>query len=110
MEHNLHRSKRELKRWINGDLPGVRLTAESEGVKVKERIEAIEDELAHKMNDMLDVKKFIRKFEGQDHQILTMTYMNGLTLVSIASELNYNPDYIRRRHAEVMKIVKLVNA
>ncbi|EOO39029.1 phage protein [Bacillus cereus VD133] len=88
----------------------VRLTAESEGAKVEERIEAIEYELAHKMNDVFDLKKLICKFKGLDHQILKLKYMDGLTLASIASELNYNPDYIRQRHAEVMRIVKFVDA
>ncbi len=109
MEFDLQRSKRELKRWISGDLQDVRLTAESEGAKVEERIAAIEYELAHKMNDMWDLNKLIYKFEGLDHQILKLKYVDGLTLANIASELNYNPDYIRRRHAEVMKVVKFVD-
>ncbi|MEW4235981.1 hypothetical protein Q0N71_14500 [Bacillus thuringiensis] len=110
LDYNLDKAKAELKRWVSGDLREVRLTAESEGAKVEERIEAIEYELAHKMNDRYDLNKLICKFEGLDHQILKLKYMDGLTLASIASELKYNPDYIRRRHAEVMKIVKFVDA
>ncbi|PGM94529.1 ECF-type sigma factor [Bacillus cereus] len=110
LENHLYRSKRELKRWMGGDLSKYKLTVDSDGAKVEEHIEAIEYELAHKMNDVFDLKKLIRKFEGLDHQILKLKYMDGMTLASIASELNYNPDYIRRRHAEVMKIVKFVDA
>lgn len=52
IEFDLQRSKRELKRWVSGDLQEVRLTAESEGAKVEERIATIEYELAHKMNNL----------------------------------------------------------
>ncbi|PEE35995.1 hypothetical protein [Bacillus cereus] len=110
LEHNLDKTKAELKRWVYGDLQYVSLTRDSQGAKVEEHIAAIEYELAYKMNDVFDLKKLIRKFEGLDHQILKLKYMDGLTLASIASELNYNPDYIRRRHAEVMRIVKFVDA
>ncbi|MGX5576150.1 hypothetical protein ACWKTS_33645 [Bacillus toyonensis] len=110
LEYNLDKTKAELKRWVYGDLRYVSLTRDSQGAKVEECMEAIEYELAHKMNDVFDLKKLIRKFEGLDHQILKLKYMDGLTLACIASELNYNPDYIRRRHAEVMRIVKFVDA
>ncbi|PFA51454.1 hypothetical protein [Bacillus cereus] len=110
LEYNLDKTKAELKRWVYGDLQYVSLTRDSQGAKVEEHIAAIEYELAYKMNDVFDLKKLIRKFEGLDHQILKLKYMDGLTLASIASELNYNPDYIRRRHAEVMRIVKFVDA
>ncbi|PEP81299.1 hypothetical protein CN585_31315, partial [Bacillus toyonensis] len=46
LEYNLDKTKVELKRWIYGDLQGVRLTVASEGAKVEERMEAIEYELA----------------------------------------------------------------
>ncbi len=51
-DYNLDKTKVELKRWISGDLQDVCLTTESEGAKVEERIEAMENELAHKMNEM----------------------------------------------------------
>ncbi|MBH0340129.1 phage protein [Bacillus thuringiensis] len=106
VEYNLEKTKAELKRWVYGDLRGVRLTAESEGAKVECRVEAIEYELAHKMNDMYKLRKLISKFRGLDNQILKMKYVEGMTLEKIACELHYHPNYIRKRHAEMLRIVK----
>ncbi|PGZ44114.1 hypothetical protein COE56_30535 [Bacillus anthracis] len=109
LEYNLDKTKAELKRWVSGDLREVRLTAESEGAKVEERIEAIEYELAHKMNAMHDLLKLISKFKGLDNQILKLKYVYGMTLEQIAMNLNYSPNYIKRKHAEVRKIIKFVD-
>jgi len=109
LEYNLDKTKAELKRWISGDLQNVRLTAESEGAKVEGRIEAIEYELAHKMNEEYDLKLLINKFTGLDHQILKMKYVDGMTLEEIAFELHYSTGYIRRKHAEIRKIVKFLD-
>ncbi|MGG0185147.1 hypothetical protein [Bacillus rhizoplanae] len=109
LEYNLDKIKTELKRWVYGDLQEVRLTAESEGAKVEEHIEVIEYELAHKMNAMYDLKELINKFKGLDNKILKMKYVDGMTLASIAFELNYSPDYIKRKHYEIRKIIKFVD-
>ncbi|ACK96719.1 hypothetical protein CN498_29330 [Bacillus thuringiensis] len=109
LEYNLDKSKAELKRWISGDLQNVRLNAESEGAKVEGRIEVIEYELAYKMNEEYDLKLLINKFTGLDHQILKMKYVDGMTLEQIAFELHYSTGYIRRKHAEIRKIVKFLD-
>ncbi|HDR3902591.1 TPA: hypothetical protein QCO88_005254, partial [Bacillus cereus] len=75
LEYNLDKTKAELKRWIHGDLQDVRLTAGSEGAKVEERIEAIEYELAHKMNDMYKLKELINTFKGLEHKIAYLKYV-----------------------------------
>ncbi|PEF32615.1 hypothetical protein [Bacillus wiedmannii] len=106
LEYNLDKTKAELKRWIYGDLQGIRLSAASEGAKVEKRVGAIEYELAHKMNDRHTLKILMNKFKGLDNQILRMKYVDGMTLEKIACELHYHPNYIRRRHAEMMRIVK----
>ncbi|PFZ96312.1 hypothetical protein, partial [Bacillus wiedmannii] len=90
IEFNLDKSKAELKRWTSGDLQHVRLTTESEGAKVEGRVEAIEYELGHKMNEMFDLKILINKFTGLDHQILKMKYVDGMTLEQIAFDLHYS--------------------
>ncbi|OSX89114.1 hypothetical protein [Bacillus mycoides] len=109
LECKLDKTKAELKRWISGDLQDVRLTVESEGAKVEDRIEAIEYELAHKMNEVYDLKFLINKFTGLDHRILKMKYVDGMTLEQIAFELHYSTGYIRRKHAEIRKIVKFLD-
>ncbi|PGR32024.1 hypothetical protein COC64_26240 [Bacillus cereus] len=109
LDYNLDKTKAELKRWISGDLREVRLTAESEGAKVEERIEAIEYELAHKMNDMYKLKKLISKFRGLENRILKLKYVEGMTLEKIAEELNYSPQYIYNKHAAMREKVEYSN-
>ena len=109
LDYNLDKTKAELKRWVSGDLRKVCLTAESEGAKVEERVEAIEYELAHKMNSMYNLLALINKFKGLDNQILVKKYIYGMTLEQIAWDLNYSPNYIKRKHAEVRKIIKFLD-
>ncbi|MDC2863775.1 ECF-type sigma factor [Bacillus sp. BP-3] len=110
LENKLERSKKELKRWVWGDLSKYKLTADSDGAKVEDRIEVIEYELAHKMNDMYDLKEMISKFKGLDNKIIQMKYIEGMTLEQIALDLDYSPYYIKRKHAEIRKIINFVDA
>ncbi|MED1305037.1 hypothetical protein BK704_13700 [[Bacillus thuringiensis] serovar konkukian] len=106
LEHNLYRSKRELKRWISGDLRDVCLTAESEGAKVEEHIEAIEYELAFKMNEMFDLKKVIQSFKELEHKIMYGKYVEGMMFERIAEELIYSTQYIYNKHAEIKRKIE----
>ncbi|AJQ61223.1 phage protein [Bacillus thuringiensis serovar morrisoni str. 4AA1] len=108
LEYNLDKTKTELRRWVSGDLREVRLTAESEGAKVENRIEAIEYELAHKMNDMYRLKKLISKFRGLENQILKLKYVDGMTLEEIAEVVNYSSSHIKKKHAELVRLIKFV--
>ncbi|MDR4441779.1 hypothetical protein [Bacillus cereus] len=109
LDYNLDKTKAELKRWVSGDLREVRLTAESEGAKVEERIEAIEYELAYKMNDMYKLKKLINTFKGLEHKIAYLKYVEGMTLEKIAEELNYSSQYIYNKHAAMREKVEYSN-
>ncbi|CAM4214561.1 hypothetical protein BAMA_02065 [Bacillus manliponensis] len=106
LEYNLDKTKAELKRWISGDLQNVRLTAESDGAKVEVYIEAIEYELAHKLNDMYKLKKLVSTFKGLENRILKLKYIDGMTLERVAEELNYSTGYINKKHAEIMRRFK----
>lgn len=106
LDYNLDKTKAELKRWVSGDLQDVRLTAESEGAKVEERIEAMENELAHKMNEMHNLLVLINKFKGLENRVLKMKYVDGMTLEEIAEDMNYSSSYIYKKHAEIIKRIK----
>lgn len=103
LEQNLERTKRELKRWVEGDLAKVKLTAESHGAKVEDIIERIEWELAHKMNDLYDIKKLVSAFDGLEHKILIKKYVEGKTLEVAAKELGYTTQYIYNKHSQIKK-------
>lgn len=106
LEFNLERSKKELDRWIGGDLWNVKLTAESDGAKLEDRIESIEYELAHKLNDLHDLKKLISTFDGLEYKILYRKHVEGKTLETIANELNYSTNYIKIKHANAMRMME----
>lgn len=105
MEFNLDRSYRELKRWVEGDLAGVKLTAESNGARLEEFIETAEYDLAHKMNDLYEARKLIATFSGLDNQILFGKYVEGKTLLDVALDLDKSPNYIYNKHAQIMKMI-----
>ncbi|PCD84786.1 hypothetical protein CNQ87_10620 [Lysinibacillus fusiformis] len=107
LEYNLTKTKRELRRWENvNDLGKYKLEAESLGANVEEKIEAIEYELAHQMNDLFDLKKLICTFNGLEYKILYRKHVEGKTLETIACELNYSTNYIKMKHANIMRMMK----
>lgn len=109
LEFNLERSQKELKRWVSGDLAGVKLTAESDGAKLEERIERIERELQIKLAEQKDFMELISKFSGLNHKILKSKYVDGMTLEEIAEELNYSASYIYKKHAEIAKMIRFAH-
>lgn len=106
IEFNLQRSQRELKRWRGGDLSKYKLAPDSDGTKVEDHIERIEYELAHKMDDLHDLKKLIRTFKGLEHKIMYGKYVEGKTLEYLAIEFGYSRSYIYQKHAEIMRRIK----
>lgn len=105
LEMNLERSRKELSRWVSGDLAKYKLTAESDGAKLEERIAAIEYELAHKENDLQDMKNLIASFGGLENQIIYKKYIEGMTLEKIAEDLNYSTQYIYNKHSQIKRLV-----
>ncbi|HHY72689.1 MAG TPA: hypothetical protein GX497_05605 [Bacillus bacterium] len=105
LEFELTRNKRELRRWIQGDLRNVKLDRESIAANLEEVIVNIEYELAHKMNDLYDAKKLISKFKGLENKILFKKYVEGKTLTEAAYELGYTPGYIYNKHAQIIKMI-----
>lgn len=109
LEYKLERERRELGRWTSGDLFKVRLTEGSIASGLEERIEVMEYELAHVMNDAFNAKKLIRTFKGIENKILYHKYVDGLTLSEIAVELTYSYNYVKSKHAEVMRMIKFAD-
>lgn len=109
LEFELERSKKELRRWVSGDLRDVKLTEKSNGAKLEDIISIKEYELAHKMNDLLDAKKLISKFKGLENKILFMKYVEGKTLTETAYELGYTPGHIYNKHAQIIKMINFAH-
>ena len=109
LEFNLEQSQRELRRWVEGDLRDVKLTAESDGAKLEERIGRIQKELRIKQEERGQFLKLISRFVGLDNQLLRLKYIDGMTLEEIAEELNYSASYIYKKHAEIIKMIKFAH-
>ncbi|MEK4091707.1 hypothetical protein [Viridibacillus sp. FSL H8-0110] len=105
LEFNLEMNKRELDRWILGDLAKYKLSPESKGAQIEEIIKSIEWELAHKMDDLFNLKKLINTFGGLEYKILYKKYVEGKTLETIAYELGYTSGYIYNKHAQIGKMM-----
>lgn len=109
LEFELSRNKKELKRWVQGDLYDVKLNEKSIASNLEETIFALEYELAHKMNDLYDAKKLISTFKGLENQILYKKYVEGKTLENVAEELKYSYSHISKKHAELIRTINFVS-
>ncbi|HDR8159547.1 TPA: sigma-70 family RNA polymerase sigma factor [Bacillus cereus] len=109
LEFNLEKTKLELKRWVSGDLRDVRLTAHSDGAKVEKNIQKIKNELDFKKERKDQLVSLISKFEGLENQILKMKYIDGMTLEEIAEKINYSTSHIKKKHAELIRLIKFVD-
>ncbi len=108
LEYNLEQTERELKRWVSGDLYGVKLQQDSLGAKVEDNIERIKNDLEFKIDQRSKLINLVSTFKGLDHQILKLKYIDGMTLEEIAEELNYSTSHIRKKHAELVRTIKFV--
>ncbi|MGF2079733.1 sigma-70 family RNA polymerase sigma factor [Enterococcus casseliflavus] len=110
---SLDLNEKELHRWQNysnedGDLAKHQtfLTALQKQARLKEVIESLatrEEKLKKQRQDIIDT---IEKFQGLDQRILKMKYVDGMKLESIAEETGYTYQYIRSRHADIMKMIR----
>ncbi|WP_204671621.1 hypothetical protein [Gracilibacillus alcaliphilus] len=105
LDFELSRNKRELGRWMYGDLQDIKLNEKSKASQLEEVVRDIEHEMAHKMNDLYNAKQLIKRFKGLDNQILYGKYVEGKTLTEIAYELDYAPGHIYNKHAQIMKMI-----
>lgn len=110
---SLDLNEKELNRWQNysnedGDLAKHQtfLTALQKQARLKEVIESLatrEEQLKKQRQDIIDT---IEKFQGLDQRILKMKYIDGMKLEAIAEETGYTYQYIKNKHAELMRIIR----
>lgn len=108
LEYILSRSQNELKRWVQGDLAKYKLTSKSDGARLEERIEVIEYELAHKMNDLHDLRKLINTFQGIEHQIVYKRIYKRKDVWSNRKWFMLQPWIHQKKHAEIVRTIKFV--
>lgn len=106
-------NKNELKRWSNykdgndGNLAKQHtfLTAIRKQDELKEVISELQKRLQEKEAEKKGIIELVDKFKGLDQQILKLKYTQDMTLEAIADELGYSYQYIKNKHAEIMRII-----
>lgn len=73
-----------------------------EAEQINKRIEVLE---AQKRK----VIQFIEKLPGLDNKIIKYRYIDNMPLKEIASELGYSEQYIRNKHSQIKKLIKMVD-
>ncbi|MDA2392156.1 sigma-70 family RNA polymerase sigma factor [Bacillus cereus] len=106
LEYTLERKRFELKRQISCNLSEDKLTGDLGNVEMEEVIKQVKQELLLKKQKLQILIDLMSKFEGVENKILKMKYRDGMTLGAIGSELNYSPDYIKHKHAEIMRRIR----
>lgn len=106
-------NEKELLRWKNytdtdGDLAKHQtfLTALHKQKQIKGVIDELDQRVEKLNKEREEIILLIDKFNGLNHRILKLKYVDGLTLESIADELGYNYQYIKNKHAEIMRIIR----
>ena len=106
-------NSKELKRWSNysdgndGNLARQQtfLTALRKQNELKEVIFELNHRLKEKEKEKKDIISLVDRFQGLDQQILKLKYTQDMTLEAIADELGYSYQYIKNKHAEIMRII-----
>ncbi|WP_404852100.1 sigma-70 RNA polymerase sigma factor region 4 domain-containing protein [Enterococcus mundtii] len=105
---------RELYRWSNysdgddGDLAKHQkfLTALQKQKHLKGVVERLNDRIERLEKERKEIIELIDQFNGLNNRILKLKYVEGMTLESVAEETGYTYQYIKNKHAELMRIIK----
>ncbi|MBA8772111.1 sigma factor-like helix-turn-helix DNA-binding protein [Staphylococcus coagulans] len=73
---------------------------------VIEELNVINDRLETLQNRQNKIIEVIDKFEGLEHKILRLRFIDGYKIADIAEELGYSEQYIRNKHSELMKRIE----
>ncbi|MCW6662929.1 ECF-type sigma factor [Aerococcaceae bacterium NML160702] len=101
LKWNLSKSKAELERWLYGDLAKVAVTKGSLCANLEKNIAAMEEELKNAKQHKIEVEAIVDSFNGIEHKIVKMKYIEGYSLEEIAEMLNYSYTTIKRKHSRI---------
>lgn len=110
LEFQVEQTERELKRWVEGDLAKIKLQHDSLGAQVEDNLKNLKDELSFKKEQINRMIQLVKRFKGLENRILTMKYIDQMTLEQIAEELNYSSSYIYKKHAEIVRMIKFADS
>ncbi|EKH2150996.1 sigma-70 family RNA polymerase sigma factor [Staphylococcus pseudintermedius] len=55
------------------------------------------------------IREVIDDFDGLEHKILKLKFIDGYKIAEIANQLGYSEQYIRNKHSELMKRIEFKN-
>ncbi|MCU5745890.1 sigma-70 family RNA polymerase sigma factor [Staphylococcus sp. SQ8-PEA] len=103
----------EIDNWGAVDISGGRmgkkhdfLTRIKQTDNVIDELNVINDRLETLQNRQKKIIEVIDKFEGLEHKILRLRFIDGYKIADIAEELGYSEQYIRNKHCELMKRIE----
>lgn len=109
LEFKLEQNEIELKRWVEGDLQDVPLKRKSIAANLEEINEKIKSEITFKKGQLQKLINLVDRFKGLDHRILKLKYVDEMTLEEIAEELCYSESHIKKKHAELVRLIRFVD-
>lgn len=80
--------------------------SEKEKNALKKSIQELNQRVEQLEKEREEIIELINKFSGLNQKILKLKYVEGLTLESIADETGYSYQYIKNKHAEIMRIIE----
>lgn len=103
----------EIKNWGAVDVKGGYLGKKHDFLSRIKQTDNVIDEV-NLINERLSTLKgrqkqiieVIDKFDGLEHKILKMRFINGYKIAQIADELGYSEQYIKNKHSELMKRIE----
>ncbi|MFU0790806.1 hypothetical protein [Virgibacillus proomii] len=99
LKYKLDRKETEFKSWVEGDL----------AAELEEGIQQLKKDTDLKKQQLKKLIDLVNTFKGVEHKILKLKYVDGLTLEKIADELNYSYSHIKKKHAELVKLIKFID-
>ncbi|MDZ5758713.1 hypothetical protein RAK27_08615 [Carnobacterium maltaromaticum] len=109
LEYKLIKTERELKRWESGDLSKLKLEKDSNASQLESIVKTTRHELEYKIEEKEELIILVSKFKGLNNQILRMKYIEDKNLYEIALDLNFSVGYIQQRHAELKRMLGVLD-
>ena len=72
-------------------------------------IQALECFIEFKKQTKSDLGELVGTFRGFENKLLKLKYVDGMTLEDIAKHLGFSDSHIYKKHAEIMRTMKLKN-
>lgn len=73
---------------------------------VIDEVNLINERLSTLKDRQKQIIEVIDKFDGLEHKILKMRFIDGYKIAKIAEELGYSEQYIKNKHSELMKRIE----